>query len=72
MQVKKQMLELDMEQRTVSKLWKEYVKGVYYHPAPLGQYRTGPTGINKQVSPGRKWKGTKEPLDEDKRGEWKS
>ena len=34
MQVKKQQLELDMEQ-TGSKLGKEYVKAVYYHPAYL-------------------------------------
>ena len=33
MQVKKQQLELDMEQYTVSKLGKEYVKAVYCHPA---------------------------------------
>ena len=33
MQVKKQQLELDMEQQTVSKLGKEYVKAVYCHPA---------------------------------------
>ena len=35
MQVKKQQLELDMEQRTDSKLGKEYVKAVYCHPAYL-------------------------------------
>ena len=33
MQVKKQQLELDMEQLTGSKLGKEYVKAVYCHPA---------------------------------------
>ena len=32
MQVKKQQLELDMEQRTGSELGKEYVKAVYCHP----------------------------------------
>ena len=32
MQVKKQQLELDMEQQTSSKLGKEYVKAVYCHP----------------------------------------
>ena len=32
MQVKKQLLELDMEQWTSSKLRKEYVKAVYCHP----------------------------------------
>ena len=31
MQVKKQYLELDMEQQTGSKLGKEYVKAVYCH-----------------------------------------
>ena len=35
MQVKKQQLELDMEQWTGSKLEKEYVKAVYCHPAYL-------------------------------------
>ena len=35
MQVKKQQLELDIEQRTGSKLGKEYVKAVYCHPAYL-------------------------------------
>ena len=35
MQVKKQQLELDMEQQTGSKLGKEYVKAVYRHPAYL-------------------------------------
>ena len=33
MQVKKQQLELDMEQRTGSKLEKEYIKAIYHHPA---------------------------------------
>ena len=35
MQVKKQQLELDMEQWTVSKLVKDYVKAVYCHLAYL-------------------------------------
>ena len=35
MQVKKQQLEPDMEQETVSKLGKEYDKAVYCHPAYL-------------------------------------
>ena len=35
MQVKKQQLELDMEKETGSKLGKDYVKAVYYHPAYL-------------------------------------
>ena len=33
MQVKKQQLELHMEQQTGSKSEKEYVKAVYCHPA---------------------------------------
>ena len=36
MQVRKQQLELDMEQQTGSKQEKEYIKAVYYyHPAYL-------------------------------------
>ena len=34
-QVKKQQLELDMEQQTGSKLGKEYIKAVYYHSVYL-------------------------------------
>ena len=35
MQVRKQQLELDMEQQTGSKSEKEYIKAVYCHPAYL-------------------------------------
>ena len=35
MQVRKQQLELDMEQQTGSKLGKEYIKAVYCHLAYL-------------------------------------
>ena len=35
MQVKKQQLELDMEQQTGSKSGKEYIRAVYCHPAHL-------------------------------------
>ena len=35
MQVRKQQLELDMEQQTGSKEEKEYIKAVYCHPAYL-------------------------------------
>ena len=35
MQVKKEHLEPDMEQQTVSKLGKEYGKAIYCHPAYL-------------------------------------
>ena len=35
MQVRKQQLELDMEQQTGTKQEKEYIKAVYCHPAYL-------------------------------------
>ena len=35
MQVKKQELELDMEEQTCPKFGKEYIKAVYCHPAYL-------------------------------------
>ena len=35
MQVKKQQLELDMEQQTGSKWGKEYIKAAYCHPVYL-------------------------------------
>ena len=35
MQVRKQQLELDMEQQTGSNLGKEYIKAVYGHPTYL-------------------------------------
>ena len=35
MQVRKQQLELDMEQQTASKEEKEFIKAVYCHPASL-------------------------------------
>ena len=40
MKVKKQQLELDMEQQTVSKSRKEYIKAVYCHPAYLTYMRS--------------------------------
>ena len=40
MQVKKQQLELDMEQWTGSKLGKEYIKVVCCHPAYLDYMRS--------------------------------
>ena len=33
MKIKKQQLELDLEQQTISKSGKEYVKAVYCHPS---------------------------------------
>jgi len=41
MQVKKQQLELYMEQLTGSKLWKEYNKAVYCHPVNLTYMQSG-------------------------------
>ena len=38
MQVRKQQLELDMEQQTGSKYEKEYIKAVYCHPALFNFY----------------------------------
>ena len=42
MQVRKQQLELDMEQQTGSKQEKEYVKAVYCHPAYLTSMQSTP------------------------------
>ena len=42
MQVKKQQLELDMEQQTGSKPGKEYVKAVYCHRAYLTSMQSTP------------------------------
>ena len=86
MQVKKQQLELYMEQLTDSELGKENDKAVYCHPAYLTYMQSTSCATvgwmtHKLVSRllgeisrtseyrwyhsnGRKWKGTKEPLDE--------
>ena len=45
MQIKKQQLELNMEQQTGSKLEKEYVKAVYGHPV----YLTHTQGISWEM-----------------------
>ena len=42
MQVRKQQLELDMEQQTGSKSGKEYIKAVYCHPAYLTYMQSTP------------------------------
>ena len=42
MQVRKQQLELDIEQQTGSKLGKEYTKAVYCHPAYLTYMQSTP------------------------------
>ena len=94
MQVRKQQLELDMEQLTSSKLGKEYVKAVYCHPAYLTYMQCTSwerLGWMKhklesrlleeisiisdmQMTPPlwQKVKNSKQPLDENERGEWKS
>ena len=93
MQVKKQRLEPDMDQRTSSRLGKKYVKAAYCHTAYLTYMQStswempgwmknkldsrlpGEISITSyiQVTPSysRKQRGTKELLDESKRGEWK-
>ena len=85
MQVRKQQLELDMEQQTGSKYGKEYVKAVYCHPAYLTYMQStswetldwkkhklesrllGEISITSDMRwhhpYGRKWRGTKKPLD---------
>ena len=94
MQVKKQQLELDMEQQTGSKLGKEYIKAVCCHPDYLTYMQSTSCEMpgwmkhklelrfpgeilitsDMQMTPsyGRKWRGTKELLDEGERGEWKA
>ena len=50
MQVKKQQLEMDMEQETGSKLGKEYVKAVYWLPCLFNlyaEYITGNSSLNE-------------------------
>ena len=42
MQVKKQQIELDIEQQTGSKFGREYVKAVYCHPAYLTYMQSTP------------------------------
>ena len=91
-QVKKQQLELDMEQQTGSKSGKEYVKAVYCHPAYLTYMQSTSwemldwmkhkleSRLPREISItsewhhpyGRKWRRTKEPLNESERGDWKS
>ena len=46
MQIKKQQLEVDMEQWTGSKLGKEYIKAVYCYPAYL-TFRQSNPGLNE-------------------------
>ena len=82
MWVKKQLLEPDMKQWSGSKLKKKYVKAVYCHPCRVitwlkcqaGYFtwwiNTTRSNINLRYADNhvssRKWRGTKEPLDESK------
>ena len=50
MQVKKQLLEVDMEQQIDSKSGKEYVKAVYCHPAYLTYKQTTSCKMHKLES----------------------
>ena len=94
MQVKKQQLEMDMEQWTGSKLGKEYVKAVLLpclfnlyteyiiENARLDEAQAGIEIAGRNINNlryadfttllAKKPWGTKEPLDERERGEWKS
>ena len=94
MQVKKQQLELDMEQQTGSKSGKDYVKAVSLSPCLFNlyaEYIMWNAGLDEaqariQIA-GRninnlryaddttlqaERRGTKKPLDEGERGEWKN
>ena len=87
MHIKKQQLELDMEQQTVSKLGKEYIKAAYltymqstswemlnWMKYKLESRLPGEISItsNMQMAPPYGRKQrTKEPLDKSERGEWK-
>ena len=84
MQVRRQQLELDMEQQTGPKLGKEYINRILLPclfnlyadyiiwNARLDEAQAGiKTWYIKDID-GRKLRRTKEPLDESERGEWKS
>ena len=51
MQVKKQQLELDMEQQTGSKLGKEYIKAVYCHPVYFTYMQNAAAAKSLQLCP---------------------
>ena len=88
MQVKKQQLEMDIEQQTDFKTGKEHVKAIYCYPAYLIYMQSSswemldwmkhklelrlPGGISITLDMQIKWRRTKESLDENERREWKS
>ena len=47
MQVRKQQLELDLEQQTNSKLGKEYIKAIYCHPDVYSEYIMRNAGLDE-------------------------
>ena len=47
MQVRKQQLELDMEQKTNSKLGKEYIKAIYCQPDVYAEYIMRNAGLDE-------------------------
>ena len=51
MQVKKQQLELDMEQWTGSKLGREYIKAVYCYTAHLNYMKGTSCLLNPGIEP---------------------
>ena len=51
MQVNKQQLEPDMEQWIGSKLGKEYVKAVYFHPAYLSSIQSTSCDVLGWIKP---------------------
>ena len=53
MQVNKQQLESAMEQWTGSKLGKEYVKAVYFHPAYLTSMQSRNAGLDESQAGNR-------------------
>ena len=56
MQVKKQQLELDMEQQTGSKYEKEYVKAVYCHPDYLTYMQSTSCGMPSWMKHKLEWR----------------
>ena len=57
MQIKKQQLELDMEQQTGLKSGKEYIKAVYCHPAYLSYMQSTSLQILDETQAGIKTAG---------------
>ena len=73
MHIKKQQLELEMEQRACSKLGKEYDKYVYCHPAYLTymQSTMWNAGLGEQHSvPGGIWGQEEKGMTEDEMAGW--